>query len=143
MQIKTLFLGTLEFSEEAVLFFPQGILGLSHLKKFVLCEGNDLAPFKYLVSTESPEIAFLLLNPKEILTDYEVPIKEDTSAQLLFQGQETLVYYVIVTPSSDMRNTTANLLAPLVLNPTSMRGCQVIQEQGAYSVKYSLFPTGV
>lgn len=139
MQIKTLFLGTLDFSEESIIFFPQGILGLAHLKKFILCEGENLAPFKYLVSTESPEIAFLLINPKEVQLNFEIAIDEETKTFLCHQDGHTLIYYVIVTPSGDISETTINLLAPLVLNAETMRGCQIIQEQGNFSVKHRLF----
>jgi flagellar assembly factor FliW len=139
MQIKTLFLGTLEFSDEAVICFPQGILGLPRLKRFILCEGDDLAPFRYLVSLETPEIAFLLIHPQEIIRSYEVEIHEEAKESLLFQENHRLVYYVIVTPSPEVEKTTVNLMAPLVIDAESMRGCQVIQEQNNYPVKYVLF----
>jgi len=139
MQIKTLFLGTLDFSEEAVVFFPQGILGLPHLKRFILCEGENLAPFRYLVSTETPEIAFLLIGPQELIPNYDLTLAGEARELLLFQEGHKLVHYVIVTPSSDVQKTTVNLMAPLVLDAESMRGCQVIQEQSGYPVKHVLF----
>ncbi len=139
MQIKTLFLGTLEFNEESVIFFPQGMFGLPNLKKFILCEGDDLAPFRYLVSLETPEIAFLVISPLEIIPDYEVSIHEEARQSLLFEEKHRLIYWVIVTPSPEVEKTTVNLLAPLVIDAESMRGCQVIQEQNSYPVKYILF----
>jgi flagellar assembly factor FliW len=43
-----------------------------------------------------------------------------------------------VTASSDPKNTTVNLKAPVVINTDNMQGCQVIVEDD-YPVKFSVY----
>ena len=44
-----------------------------------------------------------------------------------------------MTVTEDVKNTTANLKAPLVINADTRKGCQVIAENSDYIVKYNVY----
>jgi flagellar assembly factor FliW len=138
MQLNTLQLGSLEVSEQDIICFESGLPGFPELKRFVLCNAEDLEPFKYQLSVDRPEIAFLLVAPALIDARYRVALNEEARDTLHWEENHTLAVYATVTLSPKVEETTANFLAPIIINATNMHGFQMIQEAGGYSVRYRI-----
>ena len=68
MIIQTSRFGRVEFQEEDVLTFPEGLLGFSDLRKFILLDDPTDEIFAWLQSCEALDIAFPVLEP-ELFTD--------------------------------------------------------------------------
>jgi flagellar assembly factor FliW len=141
MRLNTLQLGSLDVSEQDYIRFDRGLPGFSDLRNFVLCGGEEYEPFKYLLSVERPEIAFLLVAPELVNPQYRVQLNEEAYSCLHWEATHTLAAYATVTLSSKAEESTVNLLAPILINASTMRGFQLIQDSSGYSVRCRLIDT--
>jgi len=123
-----------EYSEEDVFHFPLGIPGFENLHKFVLSEVPGQEPFKWLNSVEDTSIRFILINPLEFAPDYNPKFQKEQATELKLEKPEDMLLFVIVTLKATMKESTANLAGPLVLNVTKRLGKQIILDDNRYSV---------
>jgi len=132
-------LGLVEYEERDILTFPDGLVGFPDHKQFILCGEQDLKPFQWLVSLESPDLSFLVVDPYLFFPDYS--IGRERMLDLAGRGEE--VHYVrifaIVTIDEDFIRSTANLLGPLVVNLASRRGRQLVLDDTRYTTRHLLF----
>ncbi|MGI6684019.1 MAG: flagellar assembly protein FliW [Bacillota bacterium] len=123
------------------IIFPKGLPGFENYKKFELREEQDV-PLAYLNSLDNKNISFALLKPYIAVPDYltKIEISSDEVEILGIKDDDKVDIWVILTLRlSDMTKTTANLRAPIVINPTSGRGIQIILEDEKYSSKEPIF----
>jgi len=140
MVIKTTRFGTLEIDEESVVTFPDGLLGISHLRQYAILSDNDKSPFRWLQSLEDPAMAFLLIDPWLFRPDYG-PVIDDDDALALEIGPETprIVYAIVTIPPGKPEAMTANLMGPIVINIKTRIGRQVIvANSDEYTTKHSI-----
>ncbi|HAF16781.1 MAG: flagellar assembly protein FliW [Syntrophomonadaceae bacterium] len=141
MQVNTTRFGTLEVAEENLLYFPEGMVGFSHLKKyfFVPVTNNDV--FAWMQSQSDPDTAFLMVDPFIFFPDYDVQLNESVCASLQIKDREevTLLTVVTIPPQEGVRGMTTNLLAPVVINHVKGIGRQVILDGSGYKTKHLLF----
>ncbi len=116
--------GELEIADENIFTFPEGILGFEDLKKYVLISDDNTAPFKWLLSIDSPEIGFPIISPWLIDLSYS-PGKN-------YDYNQTIPM-VIVTIGGGVGNMTANLKAPILLDISDCTGEQIIIPTDKYS----------
>jgi flagellar assembly factor FliW len=142
MKIRTTRFGEIEFPNEVVLTFPEGILGFPDYHRYVLLE-HDLehSPFKWLQSVEAPELAFIVLDPMMLVGDYPLHLDSDTCRMIQVSDPNQCAYMVILNiPKDEPIKMTANMKAPLVVNATARLGRQVVLSSQAYSVSENVFP---
>ena len=130
--------GVIEFECQDILEIPDGLLGFSHLKRFLLIEGEDFEPFRFLQSIDEPLICFPLLNPLLVDADYRLELKTQVQEKLGLKNAEEGLVYSVVTLSENPQVATANLYAPLVINTSNMRGSQIVLFETEYSVNQPL-----
>ena len=75
MRVRSNRLGLLEYAVEDILTFPHGMVGFPEYKQFILHEDADLEPFKWLVSLESADLSFFVVDPFLFFPDYEVGLE--------------------------------------------------------------------
>ena len=136
MQVNTVRFGQITIDDSGVITFPEGIPGFGNQRRYVLLETAEYAPLKWLQSVEAGWLAFILLNPYEFLEDYDIEIDSDSVSQLDLKSPEEASVYVIVTASEVAQNTTANLHAPIILNPKNQRAKQIILHNSSYSIHH-------
>ncbi len=120
---------------------PEGLLGFEDLRKFVIVDPGDDTFIQWFQSLDKPEIAFPILEPKIFRPDYVVKLSASELRALTLESVNTrtaLVYSIITIPS-DPKQMTANLKAPLVVNPKQQLGRQVILQENEYSVSYAMY----
>lgn len=139
MKIETRDLGVVEIKKEDIITFSQGIPGFINQKEFVILKLDKDSPFFILQSVSEPELAFITLNPWNIIKDYEFEIKEGTEKQLKIESQEEILALVIGTIREKLENMTVNLAAPLIINIKARLGKQVILENSKYPVRFKVF----
>jgi len=137
MRIKTKFFGEIEISEQSVYTFKRGIPGFKDLRKFVLIDEED-TPFFYLQSIENEYPCFVMMDPFQIISDYDIEISDGTVSELGIEKPEDVMLYAILTIPEDIRNMTANLQAPIVLNTVTKAGAQEILDNDRYSRRHKL-----
>ncbi len=124
MKLKTDQFGEIEFSEDLVLKFEEGLYGFEQLKKYLLIKTDDDL-FYWLTSIDRPEICFPLVGTRII--DENFPEEEQFEA------------FAIVTLNKDPLQITANLKAPVYINQERKVGFQKIIDTDRYPINYKLF----
>jgi flagellar assembly factor FliW len=130
--------GAIEFEPEDILQFPDGVLGFSHLNRFLLIESEDFEPFRFLQSIDEPVICFTLIDPLLLDEAYRLELQADDQRRLGLDRPDEGLVYSVVTLANNSQGATANLYAPLVINTSNMRGSQVILFDSKYSVNQPL-----
>ena len=132
-------LETVAVAEDAIWTFPEGLPGFERHTTFALMEHEHLEPFLWLQSVEDPLIGFLVIEPALLVNDYSFDLGDpDVELLGLADEVEPRVLAVLVVPE-DVRAMTANLQAPLVINPASRLGKQVILTDERFSLRHPVF----
>jgi flagellar assembly factor FliW len=139
MEVRTTRFGVLEtvaVADEALLVFPHGLPGFEHHVHFALLEEPPYLPFCWLQSLHDPDVAFLLLDPFLLRPDYDFELSP-ADVTLLQLDEHTLprVFCILVVPR-DIWQMTANLKAPVVVNPRRGLGKQVILPDDRYPLRH-------
>ncbi|WP_303863917.1 flagellar assembly protein FliW [Alkalibaculum bacchi] len=141
MQIETKYLGQVDIIEENIKNFEMGILGFEDEHEFVLLEIPNNNHFRFLQSIHTSYIAFLVVNPWDFFEDYDVEIPDEELKRLgIFPNQEhQMTIYNIVTLGDTLKESTVNLLAPVLINLKDKKGKQFILNDTVYTTKHKLF----
>ncbi|MDR1135022.1 MAG: flagellar assembly protein FliW [Clostridiales Family XIII bacterium] len=144
MKINTRDFGVIEFDENAVYSFPRGVYGFEDVDSFVaFMHEEDGFSFVYLQAVKSQTPCFLVFSPWELLHAYAPEVEKDDLASLGVESCKDLIFLTIATvPPDDIRQLSINIKSPVVLNPKSMIGRQVILLNDDYPVKYYPFCDG-
>jgi flagellar assembly factor FliW len=138
MKVDTTRFGTIEVDDGAIITFTQPILGFQEYRRFVLLPGPESSPLKWLQSTESGELAFIVLDPHTVVPDYEVRIGAQEMAELAVQEVGELEVYTLVVVPQDRTQVRTNLKAPILINPRQRLGKQTILERSKYPIQFFL-----
>ena len=139
MKIMTRDFGEVEINKEDIITFPQGIPGFLNKNKFVLLPLEEESPFIVMQSIEDEDLAFITINPADIIKDYQFDISESVEKKLKIESREEVGVLNIVTIKESMQDMTVNLAAPVVINFEENLGKQVILDDENYPVKFKVF----
>jgi flagellar assembly factor FliW len=117
-----------------VVEFPSGIPGFESHRRFVLIASAELSPLGCLKSVDSSDLSFLVIDPRLLSFGYDITLSALERARIGAGPDEPLLWLAIVTITES--DATANLRAPVVINPGKMLGCQVIRENDQYPVQF-------
>ncbi|MCI8565467.1 MAG: flagellar assembly protein FliW [Lachnospiraceae bacterium] len=131
--------GEIEYQEQDLITFPDGVFGFPDLKRYLLLsltEGDDTVLL--MLSVDQPEIVFAIVNPLVFCKDYVPSLSAAELSFLDAKDDGELSYYAICTIRSneDYLKNTVNLKCPLVIDPISRRGIQVILPNPAYHYRH-------
>ncbi len=93
-------------------------------REFVLVRLNDDGLLYALTSIEDPELRFLVAPPEPFFPEYAPEIDDAVFAALNTKDPDRLLLLTVIT--AGVNETTANLLAPIVVDRDSMRAMQVV-----------------
>ena len=126
---------------EDVIFIKDGLLGLEHLKKYILVSPQENLPFKYLQSVEDDALAFIVIDPYLYMSDYSFDIFDDVIDELeVIDASDILVLSVVVIPS-DLTKMTANFASPILINLNNRNGKQIVLQDAKYKIRQPIFDT--
>lgn len=111
--------------------FVRPLPGFPDLTRFVLVRLDDSAvggesALYELRSVQAPEVRFLVAVPTVFFSDYLFELDETSCAELDLVDAEDALVLVLLTIGDDAASTTANLLAPVVINARTRSAAQVI-----------------
>lgn len=129
--------GPMEARNTTVIDFPDGIPGFERCRRWVLIGSDELAPLQCLLSLDAPEPSFLTVDPSIVVPDFKRHPGPAAQVKISAQPGDGLLWVAIVTLTENKRGTV-NLKAPIIINTTRMRGCQVILDDAAYPVDFPL-----
>lgn len=138
LQIEHPKLGMVSYTEDDMIFFPQGLLGFERKKNYILREHEDNNPFAWLLSTDHKGLSFLIVNPLLFLPEYRPNISKRELNELQIDSPQSLHMYVIVTLDQDIYRSTGNLSGPILLNLSKRIGKQLVLLDDKYSTKHPI-----
>ncbi len=130
--ISTSRFGTIQVSPDNLYEFPGGLFGFPDCRRVVLIDRDSDAPFLWLQSVDDGNLAFVLIDPTLFDSSYAPPESPEVLTSLECPDITELVTLAIVGIPDDVSGMTANLKGPILLNPTSHLGRQIIHS-GDYS----------
>ncbi|MFG6331752.1 MAG: flagellar assembly protein FliW [Lachnospiraceae bacterium] len=136
--------GTVEYEEENLITFADGLFGFPALKRYLFLALDEEDDSMLLMqSVEDSNVGFALINPYILCPDYAPELTPQELSCLKVSDQEELSYYSVCVIHSDYLENTVNLKCPLVINPETRQGIQVILENSPYGCRHALrsFPS--
>lgn len=138
MQLETSRFGLIDVADEDVITFTQPILGFQEFRRFVVLPGPAGGELKWLQSTENGALAFIIMDPRQVVPDYRATLKSSERQELAVETVEELDLYTLVVVPEDRTKIRTNLRAPILINPRQRLGKQAILDQSDYPVQFFL-----
>lgn len=108
--------------------------GMAALRRFTLDPLDEIGFLFALRSVEDPDVRLFVVPPHPYFPDYR-PTFDDAVARDLGLEGEAPVVLVVVRPGEEGLPPTANLLAPVVVNPTTGSACQVVLDDDRWPLR--------
>ncbi|WP_291580720.1 flagellar assembly protein FliW [Clostridium sp. UBA6640] len=138
MELNSKHHGVINYSEEDIIFFKNGLPGFEDLKKFIIFPLKDNDSFSVIHSIEE-DLGIILISPFMVKENYEFKLKENIVEELKIKEPNEVMIYTTVTLNSNIEKITANLKAPIVINRFSKLGKQIIIDNESYKIKEPIF----
>ncbi len=139
MNIETKYQGTVEINDENIITFSKGIPAFEEEKQFVLLPLEEGTPFFVLQSTATTDVAFIVLNPFEVVSNYQIKLPDATLEMLEIEKEEDVATFVVLTVKEPFAETTANLQGPIIINVNKQKGKQLLLSDTDYQTKHPIF----
>jgi flagellar assembly factor FliW len=140
MEIQTTRFGEIEVDDNLCFEMVDPILGYDDEREFVLIEHRANSSFRWLQSTKTPALAFVVTVAGFFGIDYSFELQDEIQDKLeLVDADDILALNIVVIPTENPRASTINLLAPLIFNVKNKKGAQVVLSGTKFSVDYPLF----
>lgn len=139
MKIQTSRFGEIEISPEDTLEFAEGLLGFGELRRFVLLDDPNDEIFAWLQSCENGEVAFPVLEPELFASQYAVELSKSDLESLKLDHVQAGRLLTIITIPADPTQMTANMKAPIVINPTNRLARQCILQDNSLQIREPIF----
>lgn len=136
MEIETTRFGRLNVDDERIMTLPRGLLGFPQHTRFALIQTGEENYFFWFQSVDEPQLAFVVTDPTIFFKDYDVPIREDTAAELELNEPGCAQIFVICNKVDEW--LTGNLLGPIVVNAQNRLGAQVVLTEKKWTTRQPL-----
>ncbi|OGG53396.1 MAG: hypothetical protein A3F84_20365 [Candidatus Handelsmanbacteria bacterium RIFCSPLOWO2_12_FULL_64_10] len=134
--------GEVAVPPDRIVTFPNGLPGFERCREFAILEDEESAPFYWMLSAENPRLAFVLIDPFLVWPDYTPRISRDDLKSLSIAKQEDALVYAIVTLSREVKEVTANLSGPLLINAANRTAKQLALLDDRYTTKHRVLHGG-
>lgn len=118
----------------------QPMPGFPEHRRFALVQLGEDGVLCQLRSLESPELRFLVVPPAPFFPDYAPEISDEVVADLEIDSAEDVVVLLVLNAGASLEDTTANLLAPVLVNTATRRASQVILDDASLPLAAPLAP---
>lgn len=120
------------------ILFEKGIPGFESYNYFNVnaIEGNER--FYNIVSKEDSNIGFVSISPFDIKKDYEIDLDDEFVKELDIKAERDVLVLCLITLGKTLKDSTANLKAPIIINIKNNRGKQLILQDDKYKIKEPL-----
>ena len=91
-----------------------------------------------LRSTDQPSLEFVVALPEAFFADYTPELDDTTAERLGLTSAEDALVLVILTVAERIEQTTANLMAPIVVNRKTGEALQALLVSSGYDIRTPL-----
>ena len=135
MQINSQRFGVVNLDADAVLNFPEGIIGFPRERGFALVPHQGSSYLAWLQSVTTPDLAFPVVSAHYFSNDYpDISVGPAAHAAGISGSEEDFAVLVVLCAPIG-QPATVNLLAPIVVNSTTRTGGQVILDGSRFSTR--------
>lgn len=136
MKLVTPYLGEIEYEQEEVIEFEQGLYGFEEKQSFILVNLDDPEfPFNWLQSIEDENLSFVLTSPFLFVENYEFDLPDPVANNLDIKKPGDALILSMVVLNEDLKKSTMNLQAPIIINRNTNKGRQIILDED-YEIKH-------
>lgn len=141
MIIKTRLFDEITVDDGKIIHFAGGIVGFPDLKNFALVHDDEKGSgnISFLLSVEEPAFAMPVIDPLIIKKDYNPKVEDNLLNPIGSLDPQEMLVLVTITVPSDITKMSINLKAPIIINASEKKGCQIIVEEDEYPVKYPIY----
>ena len=136
MIIQTSRFGQLDVDPDRLITFDDGILGFPDQRRYALVQTGEGSGFYWLQSVDTPDLAFVVCDPRLFVADYQVPVKLEDLECIELRDPDYSQVFIIVNKVGDL--LTGNFQGPLVVNVTNRRARQLVLSDKRYSTRHPL-----
>ena len=143
MRFETARFGSVEVADDKILRFEYGLPGFPDCTQFIVMDHDKETPLKWLQCVDRPEVAFLVVEPEQVMSAYEVEVPETVLTLLGWDKDDDvsdLAVFVIL--HAEDAELSANLRAPIVVNIGKRLAFQLILDDMTTPLRYRIAPEG-
>ncbi|MGI2296589.1 flagellar assembly protein FliW [Paenibacillus sp. GXUN7292] len=130
--------GEITIEPHQVYQFPQGLVGLSYLNQFALLPYDDTDLF--VLQSFQDEVSLLLVPTSLCANGASFKIDESTVTQLgVTENSEVITFFVLRFIED---KPFINVKAPILVVPSTQKGCQYVIQDDALSIREPLVFVG-
>jgi flagellar assembly factor FliW len=141
LKIDTTRFGTIRIKKEKIILMPDGMLGFSDKKQYLILQHKENSPFFWYQSLDDPGLAFVITNPFLFIPDYKIDLKValkeiswDTNGKSSFLE----LYIVVNIPKGKPQEMTGNFIGPILINNDLNQAVQIVLPNSPYTHKCPL-----
>lgn len=138
MKLNILHYGEIECQEDEIISFPKGLFGFPEETQFYLMTDPEQAPFMLLQSIHTSYLAFVVLDPWAVESNYGFELQKETKEELQIEREEDVMVLGIVVVPDNVKEMTINLRAPLIINVAKRVGEQIILSDEQFAIRHPL-----
>jgi flagellar assembly factor FliW len=126
-----------EITVSEAVTFPDGIPGFESCRSWVVMAAENATPLRRLHALDGAGASFLAIDPRTVLDNYRCDLSAADRRRLGAGDTDPLLWLaiVMVEPTGAL---TVNLRAPIVINPKTMTGQQVLPHNCLYPLRHVL-----
>lgn len=130
--------GTLEYAPADVITLPDGLIGMSGLRRWLILDMGDELPMKWFQSLDRRDFGVPVMAPEYFADAYDPMPTPAMRTTLGTRQDDDLVALVITTVHPGGTRITANLRAPLVIDTETRLGVQMALDDVRYAVRHEI-----
>lgn len=139
MKVSTTRFGELEVDKKDIIQFQEGLLGFENLTKFFIVDPGDKTLILWLQSINEPNVAFPILEPKIFDANYVAKLLPAELQSLGLENIQQASIYAILTIPQNIREISANLKAPIVINNVTKTARQIVLQDSKLEVRAPVY----
>ena len=103
--------------------------GFPERRRFALVQLDEDGVLCSMTSLDEPALRFLVVPPGRFFPDYAPEVEDDVLEELQIGSADDVLLLVVLNAGDSLATTTANLAAPVLVNPTTRRGGQIVLDR--------------
>jgi flagellar assembly factor FliW len=124
MNVSTTRFGEVIISEDDILHFADGLIGMEQCRRWVLLADAQNGALGWLQNLERAEVALAVVSPRRFVADYQIRVSRRDIAPLALEDPNDAQVLTIVSQAAS--GLVVNLKAPLVIHVEARLGRQII-----------------
>jgi flagellar assembly factor FliW len=140
--LETKNLGAISWERESEIEFPCGLPGFEECRRFLAVHFGHTDPLIFLQSLEDADLCFITSPMRAVFPEYRLAVsEEDLRALELPTDRQPRIgedIHCLAVLSVWETGTTANLLAPVLINLKNLKAVQAVAQEGGYSHQHVL-----